>query len=407
LSFLTLAEGIPDFRKAVMSLWFRAPKLSVVAASSNYPEAGTLQRIIPLVTFGKPQQNKNYQLIYNPNIATGGPLVLGSFVGWEAGTPYDVDPCFVGLACEDDGTFRLVVNLQLANYGSYGGLQWFHTLAEYTPNLPNEAFYPGSGVIGAYTHTVEDGSFGIQDAQPEYFRIESATVFNPDVWHHLLLSFDLGGSCTIGPMPASSCRLWYAVDDNNYSGADNLGPFRDPDDGLDPNAIVPNNVLSNSIFEPGPELFWNRYVADPFGSYSPDPVPSSGANFSLPASVKYVDAVFRVEMAEFQMWTGIALDTGFETNRRGFIDANGEPVPPDRSQAVLGKQPEILLHGSSNWSAGTNTGALGVSTDGKPIAAGQFQPTALTRPWRPDPSLHGPQGPQSPAPTRDDANAGL
>src|SRR4249920_3062660 len=125
MSYLNLLEGIPDFSKAVISLWFRAPVEAVKrAAQSRLQLPGSpagffiLQGILPLVTFGKPQVNKNY--VVNPEINVAVDVenahepdpVFMSSIGYTAQEPYDVDPCFVGLLCFDNGEFSLTFNLQ-------------------------------------------------------------------------------------------------------------------------------------------------------------------------------------------------------------------------------------------------------------------------------------------------------
>ena len=65
MSYLQIPNGIPNFSKAVISFWFRVPKASAIAASKNKVDSGLenfemLQGVLPLLTFGKPQQSKFY-----------------------------------------------------------------------------------------------------------------------------------------------------------------------------------------------------------------------------------------------------------------------------------------------------------------------------------------------------------
>jgi hypothetical protein len=417
MSHLTLPAGIPNFSKAVISLWFRAPKESVIAASGHRIETGVegwsmLQSVLPLVTFGAPQQNKNYTLLVK-DIAHGDPqetVVVETPVAWIPGAPADVDPCYIALVCSSDGTFNVAFNLQMADYGSYSGLTWFATDMAYIPGYSG-APPVGSGIVGVYYQsTIVDGSYGTNN-QPEYFYVQSNITLQPDVWHHLLVSFDVGGALTLGlPKPSSTCQLWYAIDDVDYRGWDNLQPYRDADDALSPNTILTSNIYRESGYVPGSgsKLFYNHYVPNPAGSYSPGPIPSAGAGFGLPASAKYVDGIFRCEMAEFQMWTGVILDTEITSNRRAFVDADGKPVNPTKgseadprapAERLLGKKPEVMLHGSSNWKTGYNTGTTGirietaVDEDGNEtetvvkIPSGQFTPTAKIEKYKPEPAL--------------------
>src|SRR4051812_49431727 len=103
MSYLTLAAGIPDFSKAVISLWFRAPKGSIVAAVERSKADGRafkiFQYVLPLITFGQPQVNKNYvdvkvdvaNYLYKPDT-----YVPYMTTQWQAQEAYDVDPCFIG-----------------------------------------------------------------------------------------------------------------------------------------------------------------------------------------------------------------------------------------------------------------------------------------------------------------------
>jgi hypothetical protein len=103
-------------------------------------------------------------------------------------------------------------------------------------------------------------------------------------------------------------------------------------------------------------------------------------------------------MAEFQFFAGIALDPSDVNKRRAFIDKDGKPVSPSKKKSesdpqsgsieLMKKKPEILLHGSSNWIHGNNTGSIGIDKDGKKLPSGQFKPTAKIVSYKPDPALH-------------------
>jgi hypothetical protein len=367
---------------------------------------------LPLLTYGSIQKNQNYQFVIDPDIIHNKPPnsnpILAQPVGYELHTPYDVDPCFIGLLCYSNGTFDMAFNIQMGNTGTYDSLLYFCTSMDYVEGS-NDGNIPGSGFVGsgtgAYSTTITEGTYGIQDAQNEFFLVETDVTFEPDTWHHVLLSFDVGGALSIGNKPSSACQLWYAIDDIDYRGWANLRPYRDEDDGLGENTIVTHNVYQQSGFDATePLLFFNNYVPFPSGSYSPEPIPASGAELGLPAASHYVDGIFRVEMAELQIFTGVTLDTGIESNRRVFVSADGTPVDPTGTQtepapavSLLGKRPEVLLHGSDDWQAGDNTGSLGaaieIASDGtetlKKLPTGQFTPVAGIEEFTPDPSLRG------------------
>jgi hypothetical protein len=412
MSYLKLPNGIPDFSKAVFSLWFRVPRESVIAASEhslptddeNFP---MMQKILPLLTYGSIQTNANYQFIIDPDIigpypGEGTPPTLAQPVGWEAHTPYEVDPCLIGLHCYSDGTFDMVFNIQTGDHGSYDSLQWFATSLDYVAGAQDQMLTPGTGFVGqafgpdtgyGLKSTIADGTYGIQDAQNENFNVITDISLEPDTWHHVLLSFDVSGDLTIGPKPSSDCRLWYAIDDVDYRGWENLGPFRAEDDGLGENTIVTQQVDHQSYFDDSKQpLFFNNYVPLPSGNYSPGLIPASGEELGLPAASHYVDAIFRVEMAELQIFTGVTLDTGDASNRAAFVK-DGKPVDPTgtAASAILGKKPDVLLHGNTNWQDGDNTGTLGVTIadDGTmtKLPGGQFTPVAGIEKFKPEPAL--------------------
>jgi hypothetical protein len=431
VSYLTLKDGIPNFSQAVISLWFRAPKESVVAASANMVDSGTpnfpmLQKILLLVSFGKPQSSKFYRTPTR-NVAEIHPYLPGepdpattyNTIYYEEGQPFHVDPSFIGLFCYPDAVPRLVFNLQMPDTMAISHSSFITTQMDiYSGSDPSapvaEADVLGSGVVSLAPDvgvaTIADASYA-DSPQPELFNVVTDIGIEPDQWHHLLLSFDVGGKVSIGtPFAASECRLWYAIDDKDYRGAQNLLPYRDIDgqwgpDTLNPNAVLTANVHRHSGSDPNWEAinyYMNHYIGLPSGSYDRGSIPSSGAELGLPASTRYKDAVFRVEMAEFQMWTGVTLDTGTEENRRAFVDADGYPVLPEvrdgkppPAEKLLGKRPDILLHGNGDWIDGTNTGSLGIDDAGNLIPSGQFKPTAKIISYEPDPSLHGPQKPKA------------
>jgi len=117
----------------------------------------------------------------------------------------------------------------------------------------------------------------------------------------------------------------------------------------------------------------------------------NGGPVGLPASAEYVDTIYHCEMAEFQMWGGISLDTENVINRRAFVDANGKPVKPIKAEELMGRRPDIQFHGTNKWQQGYNTGTTGAqqSTTGEfeKIPSGQFIPTAKIAKYLPDPSL--------------------
>jgi hypothetical protein len=473
MSYLQLDSGIPDFSQAVISFWFRVPveSFAAAAAAPSGNEEAILERIVPLVVMGArgtgkpPLQNHTERMVsatstgYN---ATGlsyeqivedlGPCPehgafsrecsvtdlyspAGAFVPAEPETGYRdmtttvasgeaprTDPSHIGVF---DG--RLVVNFETGKSPSVSGYADNITLSplgeEVTiPGDPGRAFKQGTvlttgcslpflgvpfydKVVTDDTHMVEPPDSTAAVAHETYVDISellidaTGSIFSdqipvtPDQWHHVLISVDLQTIETHGGSFDSSSRLFVALDDVNYTG-DDLSRYGPPGD--------PNGIVSSDA----------QAVALSTGSYLLDTpsVPSGGHPIGLPGTAQCI--IYPVEMAEFQMWTGVTLDTGDETNRRAFIDGAGRPVNPRQKadardptsqpgpEDVLGKKPEIMLHGSGNWIAGKNTGvSLVLNEIGKPVPqpGKAFSATGLIVGYSPDPSLYGAQFPAAAA----------
>jgi hypothetical protein len=112
-------------------------------------------------------------------------------------------------------------------------------------------------------------------------------------------------------------------------------------------------------------------------------------------------------MAELQIWCNKTLDTASQVNRRLFLDHpkktddSGQqvpdtskplqPVPPGVAARALG-EPDVVLHGTTNWKRGTNTGTSGYKLDsgGNRVInpAGQFTPHGKIEKFVPDPKLN-------------------
>jgi hypothetical protein len=295
------------------------------------------------------------------------------------------------------------------------------------------------GAVIIYTHFVH--ASGISDlsdvelaAKRELFRVETVHSITPDSWHHFLLSFDLSNPiATRGPPvtdlasgrkfwdnvsegASSYARMWYAIDNVDYRGRSSdedgdvhyhMGPYSVDHDtargehpgprGGDPNGILTENGWKTAYNGSPAISFGNQPLPIPTYDLSSTMLPAKDAELGIPAPTKYVDYVGRVEMAELQLFTGVTLDTGEEVNRRAFIDFKRDdgvpvddvlrPVDPQQAAALLGKKPEVLLHGSDKWIGGKNTGSLGIDLAGNPIPSGQFQPTGGIKTYTPDPSL--------------------
>jgi len=294
---------------------------------------------------------------------------------------------------------------------------------------------PGSGWIFQQRDVVEGGfvtthayfvhASGITDwssellqAKPEFFHVKTLAPITPDRWHHLLLSFDINIPITTrGPNinviagkqdwlnvsqgASSYARMWIAIDDVDYRGRTDdegatryhLGPYSvDFDISAGGPQGDPNGILTAAGFGvvrngSAAITFGNQPMPVPTYNLAEPRIPSSTAGFGLPASAAYVESIYRVEMAELQMWTGIVLDTAILKNRRAFVDADGKPVNPIGAEELLGRKPEVMLHNSGKWKAGENTGTLDVNIDGDILPAGQFARTGGIEAYKPEPAI--------------------
>jgi len=259
MSYLTLPEGIADFSKAVVSLWFRVPQSSLDEARDRYvawrasggpqPPYGSQPPfigIVPLMTFGKAEANRLYTSETTVNAGTWTRTIQNwaftcEWINDEApisestesrewrftGEQYDMEPSYIGIDCRQIGTERnlLGICIQLPNYATLAGsfpqqinetrtdkLDWTQPVL-YGHCTNNPAVDENGFVLPVRSHTItqiwESMAPFIMGGAPEVF----ATVVNPnriypnfidteggqevtsDHWHHLLLSFDLEPDC--------------------------------------------------------------------------------------------------------------------------------------------------------------------------------------------------------------------
>jgi hypothetical protein len=461
VSYLTLTKNDLDMTKAVVSFWFKVSSDAIQAArnSSNndYPAAPPLyfpnyKGIIPLLTFG-PQPMIEYWIWGDRIVGTTHVTYLlsdglGSFVGIEdagfmpivAIYPQSLglkpaENSWIGLRLSPnvgEDTLRLDLTLQTITTPDIKGLIWtpvsvvpfgtdvIHTFWDiYIPDpiYPYNNVIPWSVNMGDTTY--EDVSFMWVNGQPEYYGGTNNTNISitPDDWHHILISWDISDGVStegtglfngenLAPNVSRSSKLWVAVDDVNYTGADLPADWVT---GGDPNAIATSKALSVAASGPPTEDQKNHYggagnptynLAAPGMVCEPLCVPS-GNNYTTGLST--LTLPYHCEMAELQIFAGATLDTGVENNRRAFIDykrdSKGAPIPdkngkltlvpvnPAKAVKLIGRKPDVELHKSGNWIKGRNSGSTGVGADGKPISAGQFKPTGVIKKYKPDPSI--------------------
>jgi hypothetical protein len=343
MGYIQLPGGIPDFSEAVISFWFRVPQASMDIAKAQY-DANTgrnvnMKGVLPLVSFGM-----------NPTISFFKTVSDGIDTTIVADGSSKTTPCVVGVLCDDDG-LRLYVRIQYSNGGSS------------TPSDPASDILI-SGPDFFQVGGVMQGS--VITSGPT--QVNKFITVTPDQWHHVLISFDMseGSSATItgdSVSFGSLCGFWLAYDDVNYNGqylCPNSPRCFGPGFTGDANGIASNYSMYAKV-----------------GSFAAGPIPTSGSPIGIPTDSNNSEFVYPVGMAELQIFAGISLDTSVETNRRAFVTSSGAAANPADAQALLGQAPDILLHSTANWKAGTNTGSFdGNFTDTGTITASTV-PTAL------------------------------
>lgn len=124
-------------------------------------------------------------------------------------------------------------------------------------------------------------------------------------------------------------------------------------------------------------------------------IPVADHPIGVPVSAYHLEHNTGIEMAELQIWANVTLDTSEVELRRLFIQPKIDPVtnrtkyipvPPAKAAEMLG-EPDVLLHGSSNWKRGKNSGKSGKDHDGRPTEAGAFEPVAGIEKFKPEPEL--------------------
>lgn len=334
MGYLEIAAApLADFKKAIISIFFQASAETLngvlaLADSDDLLDDGfsnvypALHKIIPLITFGS---------------------IEPTFGGIGVLTP--TSPSFIGIDCFSPlFAPTLAVNLQMPNSTNYSP----------SPSSPEDqwrrdVFYMrGRGDLG----------------DPDTQRL----VVTPDAVHHALISFDLSldCSCYFATNPevllgAPSFQITagptfsWAFDDVDKVGLSmaksggalwNTTPLMTP---IPINSIVPSGLLFGAAGDEGSTATWSSAS-----------IASNTNPIGIPTSSQFVSSVYPgVVLGELQFFTGISADASDVDIRRLFIKADGTPQPPSVASDALGQAPDILLHGSSLWKAGVNTGSLG------------------------------------------------
>lgn len=488
MSYLTLPDGIPDFSKAVISLWFRVPTSSMNAAIAQAAADPSdprprLSGIIPLLTWGP--LFEGYKVENNSVVVGSYTETLKSFNGADyvvLGTsthPYtnlaqsigastEINPSLVGVFCQEiDGAVSglLVVRIQMEDFGSGTWVYIDQPVTIGNKTVLTSAAPPLEGVSAVPLDTaweygsdtclqdevapegawnVSLGALDITElsataAGPDAFEFGNYITIEPDKWHHALISIDLSSElvsgkgrraiydfpdCTVGDASfdrvtvsdeivvaiTNPARMWIAFDDVDFVEEQGVSGQALAIGGLGNNGVAPQNAYQAAAAVNTAAIHqkaWNvtgcvqmRTESTAFGiptyDYVPSPVPGNGYPLGIPAAPVLVGRIHPVEMAELQIFTGVTLNTADTDKRRAFVDVEGKPVNPADAETLLGKKPDVLLHGSGNWIAGRNTGPTlpdPITGDPIPDPAEALTPTGKIVAYKPDPSLGGDQGP--------------
>jgi len=345
MGFLTLLGGgphisIPDFSQAIISLWFRIPSSTIAAAQADWDNVfnnggGDIwTALTPLLTFGPTDISTHYS--YDSNAMTYSPLI-----------EFTNGPSILGVTT-DLGT----------------GVSFLSMWLQYTTGGPTVPVRPQNDPPGSTQISESDYFFVGAGSLQAISGPNSPTpiAITAEHWHHVLVSFDLSNGCSCGfadPITFDQvCKFWLALDDVNKDGL-YLGPLNDIVSGWSTQGLSGNPNTQSNV---------------PTG-FAAGPMPTNGHNVGVPSDSSNSTHVQKVELAEFQMWTGQTLDTSVTVNRRLFLNADGSPVNPLSASTVLGT-PDILLTGQSNWQVGRNTGT-----------AGNLNPTGTINPFTPGPQV--------------------
>ncbi len=247
----------------------------------------------------------------------------------------------------------------------------------------------------------------------------------PDHWHEVIFSFDLSNRInthsivgeddnisdepcditgvittvpaatadttpTAGSRTSSACRMWLSFDDVNLT-SHKLSAYW-PNGYSDKNGILTAtayeiattvNYNTLNVFSDSHAVSINAILDTIASTFSWSP--GAGINFGpigWPATTSFVNNVLSVELGVFQMFTGVSVDTGDPVKRHAFFTAKGKPAAEKAAAKLLKQKPAIQLYCAEDWQKAKNRGA--VKNTG--FTVGKIDS------YKPDPSLHGPQG---------------
>ena len=353
--------SVPDFSKAVFSFWFKYPASAASAAIAQYAEqsaifdatsfyTNNLLGMIPLVAWGA-----------NPVISTGD--------GSSA-----LSPSFIGISCGCQSGMGSAGDFPESPPGLVARFQYDFgtndvTIGTEPPYTMPEFFQIGYRHFGPHMFA----GFGAPDPQ--------IMPAQPDKWHHVLLSMDLSQSCSSsmsgggGDLDVLSCgssvKLYIGLDDHNYNDA-YFWPSNVSNYGGSGGS---NDIMSSTCLTIGDSFQDSVPTSASFGGAA---LSASAHDFGIPCTGDTSSFNYGgIDMAEFQLYTDVTLDTSDVLNRRLFVTEDGKPASQSLVPPVLGKAADIYLGGrSQNWINGLNAGT-----------AGNFTPVGTIKEYVTGPSL--------------------
>ncbi len=264
-------------------------------------------------------------------------------------------------------------NTYVANEAITGGQQRFGTVGQ------NGS--PGYGW----------GTDGLYVGPDDPYQGAGKTV-SADEWHHAILSFDLRDVASTGSINTSddfttsigtvdsTSTIFVSFDDVNLTKKQ-ISLYND---GVENNEFLTQQgfTIYRELTHPDGTVSFDTTdgftldtvtegLVQPEYEFTPPPLPVSLLN--IPGNT---DSTLLIEMAEMQIFIGVTLDTSVTDNRRAFVTSGGTPAAQSLATALLGKTPEVYLHGSADFKAGVNRGSLG-----------PLSPTGTINPFTPGPDL--------------------
>lgn len=317
MGYLHRTTGIPNFSKAIASIWFRVPNetFTELFALTDNPDDSDNSDHFCSIAFTPPL----YKTI--PLISFGSQEVTTAQSSVGAGEP--VSPSFIGIDCALDDPV-LAVNLQMSNFAT----------GDVDPELVNrpECFYMSGG-----------NGLSVGQKCPVV----------ADQWHNALVSFDLslgcsssynGGVYSFDPGPLYS----WTLNDVGKVGSSMFPAGGREDEGAGENGIVPYGLVNGL----------NTGIEGASASWSPVSITSSGNALGVPTSVPFTAHVHKIQMARLQFFTGEYADVTTEEVRRVFITAGGAPADVSLARNLFGT-PVIEFRTANDWINGRNTGSGG------------------------------------------------